>query len=175
MDKMFVILFTFFVHCRSLSPCISHFSFSHRPYIIFMFFYQRNWSPLLFIFRYSSFPVFQVNEDIKIWGKERLGLLLLLLLLFFLSKSPGGHVIYLRNERGAWNAKFHLSFNILVPRGADFWLPYPSPRVCTASVRSYADVITKFARMYRLPYCLSYGAPLKRARARSSPKKRNLR
>ena len=65
-----------------------------------MFFYQRNWSPLLFIFRSSSFPVFQVNEDIKIWGKERLGLLLLLLL-FFLSKSPGGHVIYRRTERGA--------------------------------------------------------------------------
>ena len=42
-----------------------------------------------------------VNEDIKIWGKERLVLLLLLLLLFFLSKSPGGHVIYRRTERGA--------------------------------------------------------------------------
>ena len=66
-----------------------------------MFFYQRNWSALLFIFRSSSFPVFQVNEDIKIWGKERLVLLLLLLLLFFLSKSPGGHVIYRRTERGA--------------------------------------------------------------------------
>ena len=65
-----------------------------------MFFYQRNWSALLFIFRSSSFPVFQVNEDIKIWGKER-PVLLLLFLLFFLSKSPGGHVIYRRNERGA--------------------------------------------------------------------------
>ena len=28
-------------------------------------------------------------------------------------------------------------------------LPSPSPRVCTVSVRSYADVITKFSRMDR--------------------------
>ena len=31
----------------------------------FMFFFQRNWSLLLFIFRSSSFLVIQVNVDIK--------------------------------------------------------------------------------------------------------------
>ena len=40
--------------------------------------------------------------------------------------------------------KFHLSYNILLPQRADSWLPFPSPRVCRVSVRSYADVITKF-------------------------------
>ena len=37
-------------------------------------------------------------------------------------------MIYLRNERGAWNAKFHLSYNILLPRRVDFWLPSPLPQ-----------------------------------------------
>ena len=50
-----------------------HFSCSYRRYIIFMIFFQRNWSPLLFISRSSSFPVIQVNVDIKIQWKERLG------------------------------------------------------------------------------------------------------
>ena len=45
---------------------------SHRRYIIFMFFFQRNWFPLLFISRSSSLPVIQVNVDIKILWKERL-------------------------------------------------------------------------------------------------------
>ena len=45
---------------------------SHHCYIIFMFFFQRNWFPLLFISRSSSLPVIQVNVDIKILWKERL-------------------------------------------------------------------------------------------------------
>ena len=46
------------------------------------------------------------------------------------------------------------------PRRADSWLPSSSPsRVCMVSVRSYADVITKFSRMDRSPNFLSYGAP----------------
>ena len=74
-------------------------------------------------------------------------------------------MIYRQNERGAWNAKFHLSYNILLPRQADSWLPPSSPRVCTVCVRSYADVIIKFSRMDRLPNFLSYGAPLARVRS----------
>ena len=35
-------------------------------------------------------------------------------------------LIYRRNERGAWNAKFHLNYNILLPRRADSWLLTPS-------------------------------------------------
>ena len=127
-----------------------------------MFFFQRNLSPLLFISRCSSFPipVIQVNVDNKILWKERL--VFVVVVVVFLSKSPGGHVIYRRNERGAWNAKFYLSYNILLPRRADSWLPSPSPRVCK-DWRSDADVITKFSRMDRLPIFLSYGAPLARA------------
>ena len=68
---------------------------------------------------------------------------------FFLSlKSGRGHVVYRRNERRSWNAKFHLSYNILLTRRADFWLSSPSPSVCTDG-RLYADVITKFSRMDR--------------------------
>ena len=55
--------------------------------------------------------------------------------------------------------KFHLSYNILLPRRADSWLPSPSPRDCTVSGRSYADVITKFSRMDRLLNFLNYEAP----------------
>ena len=118
----------------------------------FMFFFQRNWSPLLFIFRSSSFPVIQVNVDIKILWKERL---VVVVVVVFLSKSPGGHVIYRRNERGAWNAKICLSYSILLPRRADCWLPSPFPRVCKDG-RSDANVITKFSRMDRLQIFLSY-------------------
>ena len=42
------------------------------------------------------------------------------------------------------------------------YFPSLSPRVCTVSVRSYADVITKFSQMDRLPNFLNYGAPLVR-------------
>ena len=72
-------------------------------------------------------------------------------------------MIYHRNDRSAWNANFHLSYNILLPRQADSWLPPPSPRVYTDCIRSYADVIIKFSRMDRLPNFLSYGAPLAHA------------
>ena len=87
---------------------------------------------------------------------------------FFLSKSPGGQ-IYRRNERGAWNAKFHLSYNIFFPRRADVWLASASLSVCTDG-KSYADVISKFSWMDRLPNFLSCGALLRctKAPARSS-------
>ena len=53
--------------------------------------------------------------------------------------------------------KFHLSYNTLLPRRVDSWLPSPPPRVCTVSVRSYALVITKFWRMDRSTNFLSKG------------------
>ena len=58
--------------------------------------------------------------------------------------------------------KIHLSYNILLPLQADSLLPFPSPSVCTVSIWSYADVITKFSQMDRLPNFLNYGAPLVR-------------
>ena len=108
-----------------------------------MFFFQRNWFPLLFISRSSSLPVIQVNIDIKILWKERL--------FFFSLKSPGAHVIYRRIERGAWNAKILPQLQHTPPPTGWLLTPSPSPSVCTLSVRSYADVITNFSRMDRWP------------------------
>ena len=45
---------------------------SHRRYKIFMVFFLRNWSPLVFISRSSSFSVIHVNVDIEIKSKERM-------------------------------------------------------------------------------------------------------
>ena len=73
-------------------------------------------------------------------------------------KSPGGHVIYRRNEQGARDAKFHLSYHILLPPTGWLLTPSPSPSVCTY-VRVYADVINKFSRINWLPNFLSNGAP----------------
>ena len=51
----------------SISP------FSHRRYKIFMFFFQRNWSPLFFVSRSNSSSVIHVNVGIEIKLKERIG------------------------------------------------------------------------------------------------------
>ena len=50
-----------------------HFPFSYSRYKIFMFFFRRNWSPLVFISRSSSLSVIHVNVDIEIKLKERIG------------------------------------------------------------------------------------------------------
>ena len=65
-----------------------HFSFSHRRYEIFMFFFPRNSSPLFSVTRSSSFSVIHVSVNIKNNVEKDTTLLL-----FFLSKSPGGHAI----------------------------------------------------------------------------------
>ena len=72
----------------SISP------FFHRRYKIFKFFFQRNWSSLFFISRSSSFSFIQVNVDIKIKSKERIGFVVV-----FISKSPGSYAVYRRNAR----------------------------------------------------------------------------
>ena len=66
----------------SISP------FSHRRFEIFMFFFQRNWSPLFFFSRSNSFSVIQT---LKLSRKKESD---------FVTKRPG-------NCAGAWNAKFH--------------------------------------------------------------------
>ena len=49
-------------------------TFFHRRYKSFMLFFQRNWCPLFFISRSSSFSVVHVNEEInKVKSKERIG------------------------------------------------------------------------------------------------------
>ena len=120
-----------------------------------MFFFQRNWSPLLFISRSSSFFPCYLSWCRHYNLVERMTRFFFLFFVF-LSKSPGRHAIYRRNERVAGNAKFHLSYNIPLPRRADVWLPSP-PLV---SVRTGGRTLTKFSRMDRLPTFLSYGAPL---------------
>ena len=62
-------LLFFFFSCRSFSPWWPlAFLISHRRYKIFMFFFQRNNSPLCFISRFCS--VTHVYVDIKIKSKE---------------------------------------------------------------------------------------------------------
>ena len=82
-----------------VAASISH--FSHRRYKIFMLFFQRNWSPLFFISRSSSFFVIHVNVDIKSKSKERIGFIVVVVVVFFffISKSPGGYAIYRGNAR----------------------------------------------------------------------------
>ena len=55
-----------------------YFLFSHRRYEIFMFFFQRNSSPLFSVTHFSCFSVIHLSVDKKCCC-------------FFLSKSPGGH------------------------------------------------------------------------------------
>ena len=75
-----------------------HFSFSHCPNKIFMFFFLRNWLPL-FVSRSSSCSVINIKVDIEIQSKERLKGDSASLLSFSLPKSQGGHAIYQRNAR----------------------------------------------------------------------------
>ena len=81
--------FYFIFHCRSFSPCwpLAFLIFS-PPLWISMFFFLRNSPPLFSITRSSSFSVIQVSVSIKTNAEKDTTLSL-----FFLSKSPGGHVI----------------------------------------------------------------------------------
>ena len=104
---LYVFLFTFFalpliftLVAASISP------FSHRRYKIFMFFFQRKWSPLVFISRFSSFPVIHVNVDIKIKSKERIGFVVVV----FISKKPRSYAIYRRNARMLETQNFILAY-----------------------------------------------------------------
>ena len=80
-------------------------SFFQRLYNIFLFSFQRNSSPLYFIFRFSSFFCYPpqcrhldlVQKKQKAYSD---------LLSFFLSKSLGGHAIYRQKRAGARNANF---------------------------------------------------------------------
>ena len=86
----------FFCGCRWFSPWWPLASpFSHHCYKIFMFFFQRNWSPLFFISRSSSFSVIHVNVDIKIKWEERIGFAVVV----FISKRLGSYAIKRQNAR----------------------------------------------------------------------------
>ena len=84
-----VFMFAFIFHCRSFLPCWPlAFLIVSQPLWIFMFFFLQNSSLLFSITRSSSFSVIHVSVNIKNNVEKDTTLLL-----FFLSKSPGGHVI----------------------------------------------------------------------------------
>ena len=75
-EMLYVFLFTFFfasTHFHLGGRSHQHFSLSYCHYKIFMLLLRRNWSPLFFISRSSSFSVIQVNVKINL--KERIGFL----------------------------------------------------------------------------------------------------
>ena len=84
-----VFMFAFIFHCRSFSPCwpLAFLIFS-PPLWISMFFFLRNSSVLFSISRSSSFSVIHVIVNVKNNAAKDTTLFL-----FFLTKSPGGHVI----------------------------------------------------------------------------------
>ena len=84
-----VFMFAFIFHCRSFSPCwLLAFLIFSPPLRISMFFFLRNSSPLFSITRSSPLSAIHVRVNIKNNAEKDTTLLL-----FFLSKSPGGHVI----------------------------------------------------------------------------------
>ena len=84
-----VFMFAFIFHCRSSSPCwpLAFLIFSPQLWIS-VFFFLRDSSPLFSITRRGSFLVIHVSVNIQNNAEKYTTLLL-----FFLSKSPGGHVI----------------------------------------------------------------------------------
>ena len=141
-----VFMFAFIFHCRSFSPYwpLAFLIFS-PPLWISMFFFLRNSSPLFSITRSSSFSVIHVSVNIKNNAEKDTTLLL-----FFLSKSPGGHVI-------SFQIKPWVAFGFPYLLIELFYIGMPVVRTDGRSV--YGHVITKFSRMGRLPHFLSYGAP----------------
>ena len=123
-----VFMFAFIFHCRSFSPCCPlAFLTAALNFHVFL--------PTKFvsITRSSSFFVIHVSVNIKNNAEKDTTLLL-----FFLSKSPGGHVISFQPD----------DWVIL------HWY------ACGVDGRSvYGHVITEFPRMGSLPHFLSYGAP----------------
>ena len=152
-----VFMFAFIFHCRSFSPCwpLAFLIFS-PPLWIFMFFFLRNSSPLFSITRSSSFSVIHVSVNIKNNAEKDTTLLL-----FFLSKSPGGHVISFQIK--PWVA-FGLPYLLIEL----FYIGTPVVRSDGRSLaRSvYGHVITKCSRMGRLPNFHRYGAPPMRGEKR---------
>ena len=135
-----VFMFAFIFHCRSFSPCwpLAFLIFS-PPLWISMFFFLRNSSPLFSITRSSSFSVIHVSVNTKDNAEKDTTLL------FFLSKSPGGHVISFQIK--PWVA-FGLPYLLI----GLFYIGMPVVRTVDRSLsRSvYGHMITKFSRIGRL-------------------------
>ena len=155
-----VFMFAFIFHCCSFSPCwpLAFLIFS-PPLWISMFFFLRNSSPLFSITRSSSFSVIHVSVNIKNNAEKDTTLLL-----FFLSKSPGGHVISFQIK--PWVA-FGLPYLLIEL----FYIGMPVvPTDGRAGGRSVCRCtvtwLPKFSRMGSSPYFFTHGAPLRELRAR---------
>ena len=122
-----------FFHCSVFSPCwpLAFLIFSrHRLYEIFMFFSQRNSSPLFWIT--PSNIKNNVEKDTT-------------LLLFFLSKSSGGHTI---------SPPKHLELSVVSYLLTElFYIGMP---VVQTDGRAYDHVITKFS----YPWCSAITKPV---------------
>ena len=170
MEELSYVLTQYFVSCvhvrfyfslplifTLLAASISHFL---TAALTFLFFSLRNSSPLFSITRSSSFSVIHVSVNIKNNAEKDTTLLL-----FFLSKSPGGHVISFQIK--PWVA-FGLPYLLIEL----FYIGMPVVRTDGRSLaRSvYGHVIKKFSRN-RLPHFLSLmglsrGAPWSSAKTR---------
>ena len=146
-----VFMLAFIFHCRSFSPCWPQaFLIFSPPLWISMFFFLRNSSPLFSITRSSSFSVIHVSVNIKNNAEKDTTLLL-----FFLSKSPGSHVISFQIK--PWVA-IGLPYLLIELLYTGMNVVRTDGRSLTCSV--YGHVITKFSQMGRLPHFLWYGVPL---------------
>ena len=141
-----VFMFAFIFHCRSFSPCwpLAFLIFS-PPLWISMFFFLRNSSPLFSITRSSSFSVIHVSVNTKNNAEKDTTLLL-----FFLSKSPGGHVI-------SFQIKLWVAFGLPYLLIELFYIGMPVVRTDSRAGGRSVGV-----RSRRLPHFLSYGAPATR-------------
>ena len=135
-----VFMFAFIFHCRSFSPCwpLAFLIFS-PPLWISMFFFLRNSSPLFSITRSSSFSVIHVSVNIKNNADKDTTLLL-----FFLSKSPGGHVI-------SFQIKPSVAFGLPYLLIELFYIGMPVVRTDGRSVgRSVYGTVNNFNKAYRV-------------------------
>ena len=78
-----------------------------RRYKIVMLFFQRNWSPLFFVSRSSSFSVIHVNAEInKVKSKERIGFVVVI----FLSLKVRVGMRFNTETCGYLKCKFHSAY-----------------------------------------------------------------
>ena len=160
MEELSYVLTHYFVSCvhvrfyfslRLFLPCWSlAFLIVSQPLLIFMFFFLKNSSLLFSITRFRSLSVIHVSVNIKNNVEKDTTLLL-----FFLSKSPGGHVISFQIK--PWVA-FGLPYLLIEL----FYIGMPVVRTDgrAGGQSVYGHVITKFSRMGSLPHFFTHGAPL---------------
>ena len=91
-----------FFRCHSVSP------WWPLAFLIFLtaaIKFQRNWSPLFFISRSSSFFVIHVNVDIKSKSKERIVFTVVVVVVFFLSLKVRVAMRFTAETHGYLNSK----------------------------------------------------------------------